>query len=150
MQGLELPIPNTCSSSSLPPSATCPSSPPPLPPLSHQHVFVEPEDTTGQARMRRVRPTLANTTPSTSSVRPANAPSVSSTFHPVVREEEIQTSETPAVMEEIVVHDTLTSASEQISKIQKWCLLKDQGKYGEGVPAPKRSRRCITVVNVDK
>jgi len=60
--------------------------------------------------MRRVRPTLANTTPSTSSVRPANVPSVSSTPHPVVREEEIQTSETPAVMEEIVVHNTLTSA----------------------------------------
>jgi len=53
-------------------------------------------------------------------------------------------SETPAVMEEIVVHNTLTSASEQISRTQKWSLLKDQGKYGESVSAPKRSRRVYS------
>ena len=140
MQGLELPTPSICSSSSLPPSATRPSLPPPLPPLSHQHLFVEPEDTTGQARMKRVRPIPTSSTPSTSSVSTANPPSVSCT-PPAVREE-IQTSSTPAMTEEIVVHDTMTSASEHISRTQKWRLLKaNQGKCGHGAPAPKRSRR---------
>ena len=144
MQGLELPTPNICSSSSLPPSATRPLLPPPLPPLSHQHIFVEPaEDTSGRALiMRRTRPTLTTSTPSASSVRTTDAPSVSSTPPPAVREEEIHTSVTPVVMEEIVVHDILTSTSEQISRTQKWRLLKSNpGEYGQGVPAPKRSRK---------
>lgn len=142
MQGLKLPTPSICSSSSLPPSATRPMLPPPLPPLCHQHVFVEPEDTTGQALMRRVRPTLTNSTPSTSSVRTADAPSISSTPPPAVREEEIQTSMTPAVTQEIMVHNILTNSSEEISRTQKWRLLNaNKGKYSQDAPAPKRSRK---------
>ena len=102
---------------------------------------MEPEDTTGQARMKRVRPTITSSIPSTSSVRTANPPSVSST-PPAVREEEIQISLTPAVTEEIVMHDTMTSASKHISRTQKWRLLKvNQGEYGQGTPAPKRSQK---------
>lgn len=145
MQGLELPAPSICSSSSLPPSVTRPSLPPPLPPLSHQHVFVEPEDTTGQALIRRVRPALTPSMPSTSSVRTADVSSVSSTPPPAVREVEIQTSLTPAVTEvteETVVHNTLTGTDQQISRTQKWRLLKsNQGECGQDIPAPKRSRR---------
>ena len=142
MQGLELPTTSICSSSSLPPSATRPLLPPSLPPLSHQHVFAEPEDTTGQALMRRVRPTLTTSTLSTSSVRTVDVSSVCSSPPPAVREEEIQTSMTPAVMEETVVHNTLSNTSEQISRTQKWRLLKgNQGECGQDAPAPKRSRK---------
>lgn len=94
--------------------------------------------------MRRVRPTLTTSIAFASSVRTADTPFVSCSPSLVVREEEVQTSETSVVMEEIVVHGTLTNASEQISKTQKWCLLKanqNQSKYGEDAPVPKRSQK---------
>ena len=134
MQGLELPTPSACSSSSLPPGATRPMLPPPLPPLSH--VFVEPEDTTGQAVLRRVRPSLTTST----AVTTAGAPSISSTPPLAVNEVEVQTSATPALTEVVVVHNTLSSDDQQMSRTQKWRLLKSQqGEYDQGVPAPKRS-----------
>lgn len=88
MQGLELPAPSLCSSSSLPPSYTLPLVLPPLSPPPLSYVFVEPKDTTGQAvLLRRVRPTLTTSTV----VRTADASSVSST-PPLAVREEVQTS----------------------------------------------------------
>lgn len=53
--------------------ATCPMLPPPLPSVSH--VFVESEDTTGQAVQRRLRLSLTTST----AVMTAYTPSVSAT-----------------------------------------------------------------------
>ena len=51
MQGLELPFPNLCSSTSLLPAQHLPTTPPP--PTDDPYPFPEPPNTMGQAQMRR-------------------------------------------------------------------------------------------------
>ena len=68
MQGLELPFPNLCSSTSLPPAQNLPTTPPPL--TNDPHPFPEPPDTMGQAQTRRKVVPLSSFIPAETSPLP--------------------------------------------------------------------------------
>jgi len=152
MQGLKLPNPRPCLSSSLPPVMELPSSPP-LPPVE-PFEFHEPVDTYGQAQVcSRVNNNRAISTTVTTSFMPppgpTSLPSTTNTPMPLATPMPaaatgvtITTTLVPEVATSVAITTTALSQTSLWQKRKKLEALKQQSSQdGSPLPASKRPRK---------